>query len=129
METIKRYLQCIDNDAADIQRTFFKNERYFDRHPETEGLNLDNATGSGGTYDLFWHIFREPDKQKATEEIGYLRDYYKRIQAITERHGYGPRAAMMGFNMSAPFGTLWTRSTMALIELDRVETKLNSINF
>ena len=125
MENLKEILAKIDSRAAALQRSYYKNERYFDRYEKLDCL--DNAVGNGGTYDLFYFVFGIHDKAKALQELSYIRDFYKRMQAEATRHGYGPRAAMMGFDISRPLGGVWVDSTTALRYVEQAETIIKNM--
>ena len=110
------YLAIIDKSAQEMQRNYFEHEFWYDIHKEFDTLGMDNVSGNFGTYDLEYYL-EQNDRPKYVEELHRMFVFYYTIMWMAECKGYGFNAASRGFDVTTPYGVLWTRCERAIFAL------------
>lgn len=115
-------LKKLEDIAIEMQKIFYKNERWFDRFSDTDTFGFDNVVGNFGCYELAYYCHN--DKKKAAKEIARYESFYDDVAKLCDRHGYGARAAMCGFDVTKPFGRYWTLSQFGKMYIEKLKELL-----
>ena len=110
METDKTIAK-LEGIAAEMQSIYYDNEVYMNEKFSAERNGLDNVTGNMATYDLA-HWLDVGDYEKAMDIINANVAFFDEMMAISERLGYGARAASRGFDVTKPASRYWTLSML-----------------
>lgn len=117
----------IENVAAKMQRIFYDNEVYMNEKFAAERNGLDNVTGNMATYDLA-HWLEVGNYEKAIEIINSDIAFFDEMMAISERLGYGARAASRGFDVTKPASRYWTLSVLGQKYCNELIDLINNLN-
>lgn len=117
----------LEGIAAEMQSIYYDNEAYMNEKFSAERNGLDNVTGNMATYD-FAHWLNVGDYGKAMDIINANVAFFDEMMAISERLGYGARAASRGFDVTKPASRYWTLSVLGQKYCNELIDLINNLN-
>lgn len=133
-QEIDKIFSKLTEAGSELQRNYYKNEKFFDKTWYGNHLGMDNVNGivSSLSYEYSFINNGGSDGNKAkaafTEDFKDAYRYFSELCWIADCKGYGYGAAARGFSPSAPLGIMWNESYNALRQLDRLNDVLG-LNF
>lgn len=118
-DNVYKAIERVDDCARKLQRLYFDNERYFDQFTKDDFDSLDNAVGNGDlTYAVMF--MKKNNTKEAVTEIDATFDWFKMMNDKCRRRGWDYTAAQRGFDMTKPIASVWTYTSLAMIELQKI---------
>ena len=127
---IDKIFSKLTEACSELQRNYYKNEKFFDKTWYGNHLGMDNVNGIVGSLSYEYSFINNGRPEGNEAKAAFIEDfkdayrYFSELCWIAECNGYGANAAARGFSPSSPHGIMWTKSYNAQRQLDSLNDAL-----